>query len=502
MRTNKCTRKARQFSLSIIGLRFPFSHKYLSSITSMKSLCFVVFMCVCIAVFTIHAQTGTVLEQGTNTPIRNAIVTVPSTGDMVLTDNQGKFVFTNISVKHFRKNSNVPISYVNGMLLFESINTPIKVQLFNFNGQLITTINAAKGTKQLYLPEYFKSSNIYIVKVLLNNNAYSFTTCSVGNTPRQSIFPSSSNSLSSSLYAYSSSTLILNISCYGYVPVTITDASPNTIRLQKYSGEIIPPGMKAIPAGTFTMGSGVGSPDETPRHDVTLSRFYMDSTEVTQGDYETLMKVTPWNSYKEKLFIGGTGKRLPAWNLTWNDAVLYCNARSKRDGLDTLYTYETLRGSAGDGCTLTVVKTIFTKRGYRLPTEAEWEYAARAGTTTEYFWGDRLDSTSYPYVLDGKRNNGATYPVASLLPNNYGLYDIAGNVEELINDFYNGFTYSNIKIYENPTGPESGDMRVVRGGSWRHGGSTMRCARRLSNYPESREFDNDQGLRPVLQLGK
>ena len=457
-------------------------------------------------IFIVHAQTGTVLEQGTNAPIRNAIVTIPSTGDMVVTDNQGKFVFTNISVKHFRKNSNAPISYVNGMLQFESMNTPVKVQLFNFNGKLIKTINAAKGTKQLYLPEYFKSSNIYIVKVLLNNNAYSFTTCSVGNTPNRSIFSSASNSVSfsPSISLSQSSSLILNISCYGYVPVTITDASPNTIRLQKYSGEIIPPGMKAIAAGTFTMGSGVGSPAETPRHDVTLSRFYMDSTEVTQADYETLMKVTPWHSYKEKLFIGGTGKRLPAWNLTWNDAVLYCNARSKRDGLDTLYTYETLQGTAGDGCTLTVVKTNFTKRGYRLPTEAEWEYAARAGTTTEYFWGDKLDSTSFPYVLDGKRNNGATYPVASLLPNNFGLYDIAGNVEELINDYFSSYTYSNVKIYENPKGPESAEIdgiRVVRGGSWRHGGDTMRCARRLANDPFSREFDNDQGVRPVLQLG-
>lgn len=215
-----------------------------------------------------------------------------------------------------------------------------------------------------------------------------------------------------------------------------------------------PAQMKYIPGGTFQMGQA-GVPYAVPVHSVTVSSFYIDSTLVTQADYFTLMGVNP-SSYT------GDSKR-PVEMSTWFDAVLYCNKRSLRDGKDTVYSYTSITGTPGNGCTSLAGITInYSKNGYRLPTEAEYEFACRAGTTTPYYWGiDTSVSVMGNYAWYYLNSNNMTHAVAGKLPNTFGLYDMSGNVFEVCNDWAGSYSSS---VQTDPTGPSSGTVRIVRGG--------------------------------------
>jgi formylglycine-generating enzyme required for sulfatase activity len=165
----------------------------------------------------------------------------------------------------------------------------------------------------------------------------------------------------------------------------------------------------------------------------------------------------------------------PVEKVSWFDAALYCNARSKANGYDTVYTYTHRFG--GSSCPdLENLGRDLTKNGYRLPTEAEWEYACRAGTTTGYFVGD--DSTSVgSYGWYNLNSDSTTHPVATKLPNAWGLYDMAGNVWQWCNDWYKDYADSAVT---DPTGPSTGSDCVMRGGSWRYCILNLRSASR--NY--------------------
>lgn len=249
-------------------------------------------------------------------------------------------------------------------------------------------------------------------------------------------------------------------------------------------------GMTLIPAGTFAMGSPVTEANRfgsETQHSVTLSAFWMDTTLVTQGQYAAVMGVNP--SYYVRC-----GTDCPVEEVTWFDAVLYCNARSKRDGLDTVYTYASMVGTYGDGVsTLEGIKSDLSRNGYRLPTEAQWEYAARGGTKTAYYWGESADAdTVNKYAWHMGNSVGITRPVATKPGNPFGLYDMAGNACEWTNDWYG--TYASIEQFD-PGGPLSGSGRVVRGGSWVNPASYLRSARRGSQRPAERIIDN--GFRAV-----
>ncbi len=192
-----------------------------------------------------------------------------------------------------------------------------------------------------------------------------------------------------------------------------------------------------IPAGKFQMGSPETEKDrkkdEGPQHEVTISKpFYMGVYEVTQDQYQAVMGSKP------SRFIGS---RNPVEQVSWNDAVEFCRKLSQQTG-----------------------------KSVRLPTEAQWEYACRAGTLTRFSFGDS-DGSMDSYAWYSKNSGGQTNPVGQKQPNAWGLYDMHGNVWEWCSDWY-ADSYVNANNVD-PQGPGSGTYRVLRGGSW--GGNPRGC---------------------------
>jgi len=215
--------------------------------------------------------------------------------------------------------------------------------------------------------------------------------------------------------------------------------------------------MVLIPAGTFRMGSEGQAPDEQPVHEVKLTAFFMDRFEVVQEEFKKHQISDP-SHFK--------GDRQPLEQINWTDAALYCNERSLAEGLGPCYDEETW------DCN-------FEATGYRLPTEAEWEYACRAGTDTKYSFGNSVNQlAAYAWYADD--SGKTTHPVGEKKPNPWGLYDMHGNVAEWCNDRYDPNYYAKSPV-ENPRGPAEGQERVLRGGAWNSIADACRSAYRASD---------------------
>jgi formylglycine-generating enzyme len=185
----------------------------------------------------------------------------------------------------------------------------------------------------------------------------------------------------------------------------------------------------------------------------------MDRCDVTQAEYERLMGKNP-SLQKDH--------RCPVDHVRWADAAAYCNARSREEGLRPAYDAQT-------------GQCDFGADGYRLPTEAEWEYAARAGTKTAYFFGN--DAAELPrYAWFKENSTRGSHPVGQKLPNAWGLYDTSGNVWKWCNDFY-GEEYYREGPDRDPRGPATGENRVVRGGGWNSRPDHCRSAYRNYEMP-------------------
>ncbi len=217
--------------------------------------------------------------------------------------------------------------------------------------------------------------------------------------------------------------------------------------------------LKLLPPGQFWMGDPKGDGDETP-HEVRLTRaFYMGVHEVTQEQYERVMGTNPSN------FKGASN---PVEQVYWKDAVQFCQRLSALPE----------EKAAG--------------RVYRLPTEAEWEYACRAGSQTRYIFGDGESDLVQHAWLDNN-SDSKTHPVGKKKPNAWGLYDMHGNVWEWCSDWYGDYPSGAVC---DPTGPQTGSLRVLRGGGWSSGAARCRSASRSWAYPSARF--NYYGFRLVL----
>ncbi|MCF7913285.1 MAG: SUMF1/EgtB/PvdO family nonheme iron enzyme [Candidatus Cloacimonetes bacterium] len=234
-------------------------------------------------------------------------------------------------------------------------------------------------------------------------------------------------------------------------------------------------GMIFVEGGTFEMGDhfNEGDSDELPVHDVTLSSFFIGQYEVTQGEYEAVTGDTPSHDY-------GVGDNYPVYYVTWYDAVEYCNTLSEQEGLTPCYD-------------LSDWSCDFSADGYRLPTEAEWEYAARGGINWEdnYKYSGTTDNLG-DYAVYSSNDQGHSDLVGSKLPNQLDIYDMSGNVWEWCNDWYSSSYYGTSQD-NNPTGPDIGSRQVLRGGYWSSNDIYCRVANRGNPYPGG--SDPDMGFR-------
>jgi formylglycine-generating enzyme required for sulfatase activity len=263
----------------------------------------------------------------------------------------------------------------------------------------------------------------------------------------------------------------------------------------------IPQGMALIPAGTFSMGDSLdGESDAMPTTNITVSAFYMDVNLVSYAQWQSVFF---WATNQGYGFVNvGAGKAAnhPVQTVDWYDSVKWSNARSQQAGLTPVYyTDAGFAQVFTNGDIGTTVYQNLAANGYRLPTEAEWEKAARGGLSGQRFpWGNVITenlanydgataSFSYDLGPDGYNTaftNGVTpytSPVGYFAPNGYGLYDMAGNLEEWCWDWYG--TPCGQPTNMNPTGPATGSVRVLRGGYWNNLAYYARCANRNYTYP-------------------
>jgi formylglycine-generating enzyme required for sulfatase activity len=253
--------------------------------------------------------------------------------------------------------------------------------------------------------------------------------------------------------------------------------------------------MVLVEGGTFTMGgtseqgSGAGS-DEKPAHEVTVSSFYMAKYEITQEQWESVIGSNP-SDFK--------GAKRPVENVSWYDVVEFCNKLSEKEGLTPCYTINKQNKDPNNEDKYDekkwTVTCNFKANGYRLPTEAEWEYAARGGNKSKgykYSGSDNIDEVGW---YEGN-SNSQTHEVGTKLPNELGLYDMSGNVMEWCWDWYGDY---NSGSQTNPTGPSVGSYRGLRGGSWFDNSEYCRVANRFNLNPFLWDFDSGfRLLRTIL----
>jgi len=277
------------------------------------------------------------------------------------------------------------------------------------------------------------------------------------------------------------------------------------------------PGMVYVDGGSFQMGSDFGESDETPVHRVTVSSFYIGKYEVTVGEFRAFINATGYQTtaeleggawaYENNNWVKKSGVRWsnpgftqndnhPVTCVSWYDVISYCNWRSQQEGLTPCYTInknskDSNNQNSSDNYKWTVTCN-WSANGYRLPTEAEWEYAARGGNQSKgykYSGSNTLgDVAWYRDNSEQGYSDSQTHPVGQKQANELGIYDMSGNVLEWCWDWYDSSYYGKSPD-TNPQGAGAGDYRLLRGGGWHDCGDDCRVAYRSCNSPGRRYYD-------------
>jgi formylglycine-generating enzyme required for sulfatase activity len=267
-------------------------------------------------------------------------------------------------------------------------------------------------------------------------------------------------------------------------------------------------GFSLIPAGVFRMGDAFDedSLSERPVHEVSVSTFYMARHEVAKAQWDEVRIWGVGHGYTDLPTGGAKAADHPVHSIKWYDLVKWCNARSEKEGLTPCYTVSGAVYRTGNS----VPDCNWTANGYRLPTEAEWEKAARGGLSGKRFpWGDTISHSQANYfstsnlIYDVSQTRGYhpdyndgvapyTSPVGSFPPNGFGLQDMMGNVEELCWDRFDFAPYPSATQYD-PRGADQGPYRSIRGGCWYYSANGGRVATRYGAYPDG--SSNSNGFR-------
>ncbi len=254
-------------------------------------------------------------------------------------------------------------------------------------------------------------------------------------------------------------------------------------RIEKLTTFTAPNGMKLrrIPNGRFYMGSHDSDEflrnNEHPQHRVQIPKsLFIGVYPVTQEEFHRVMEFNP--------SVSTDNPRSPVDSVSWFSSAEFCNRMSDEEGLPRFYDLKNLKKRAS-GVIEKADVTILGGDGYRLPTEAEWEYCCRAGSITPWCFGDQvLDVGQYAWFFDN--SSGETHPVGEKKPNSWGLFDMHGNLMEWCNDWFGEFYYQQCtEEEEQPQGPENGMSKVLRGGAWQFGAEATRSAYRNSSNPEA-----------------
>ena len=335
-------------------------------------------------------------------------------------------------------------------------NAPPKTTTFSITGKIIHGESGLPG-----IPITLEGNEANVTITTLLEGEYTFTNITQGT---YTVTPSDSGYIfiPQSLNATITNSDITLSDIYAFDKVTFL---PITLQ-----GVLFLP----VSPGAFEMGSSDGMENEQPLHDVILDGFYMSATEITQSQYVEIMANNPSFHRREMN---------PVEQVSWEDAVRFCNALSMIEGLQPSYDEATWESD-------------FSSGGFRLPTEAEWEYACRAGTQSAFSSGDSEDALSLVCWYN-ENSSGEPHPVGLKEPNEWGFFDMHGNVWEWCHDRYSPLFYS-VSTQRNPTGPTDGTIRVKRGGSWFSGSDNCRSSFR--GFSAQNTILNRNGFRVVKKL--
>lgn len=460
--------------------------------------------------------TGTVLDEA-KAPVAGAKVSLEGLTESVLTDAQGGFVLageTNVGVKQIVRAKGVRISALSNTVEWSGADANTTLDAYRTDGRIVgKDIRFVNGVARL--PEH---AGMALILRLKRDGALLASLTGAG---------------TGSFRGLAASAGVLSFEKAGYLADTLSvDALEKTgvVKILLASDPWLPENLsktgtmvKILAAGkTFAMGSNAVWDEfdipESPRHSVKFTRdFWMDTTETTQGSYDSVMRAgyPGYDGSIDWKTLFGMGAKYPAYGVTAGGAILYCNARSKLEGRDTAYVYASRDGESSHA-SLEGVVVDMSKDGYRLPTEAEWEYAARGGTTAEFPWGDMSNPASASltealnarsvwqgtaYDVGDASPQYGTHPVGSLLPNAYGLYDMQGNLSEWCWDVLSYEGYAAGQAVDPFTAPDptafTGDMSdlVKRGGHWANSPNYLRSSNRT--FEARVYFSYNEGFRTV-----